>query len=341
MDADFPTNVKREDGTPRLEDAGDTTADESMSGRRQFASPRNPRGVGKRKRQDSVPTEVLPRVGPPPPPPGIPTHVLWTRAFPKVSSTCLDGVVSHKYANMFQNPIKAKEAPGYTSVILQPTCLKEIQKAITAGHKAATVAAAALPDGDPGTSSVWLPISEELIPPRAIINSVQLERELVHMFANAIMYNLDPNRGPGPAFQKGSGLGGRGANEAHGLVQSHDAADAANMIGYKVDENSVVNETNSMFKTVSHLLMELRMSETEPGNPPALLPPGAVPTSERLARGSIAGSVTDLGPGLGPVQTPALGAGSSFAEDEAEESHADRDQEGSGGTGKRRRLGRG
>ncbi|CAN8104265.1 unnamed protein product [Discula destructiva] len=241
---------------------------------------------------------------------------------------------------MFQNPIKAKEAPGYKSIIRQPTCLKEIQKAITAGHKAATNAAAALPDGDPGTSSVWLPISEELVPPRAIINSVQLERELVHMFANAIMYNLDPNRGPGPAFQKGSGVGEKGANEAHGLVQSHEAGDAANMIGYKVDENSVVNETNSMFKTVSHLLMELRMSEAEPGNPPVPLPPGAVPTSERLARGSIAGSVTDQVPGQGPSQPPASAAGGSFAEDEAEESHADREHEGTAGAPKRRRLGR-
>lgn len=336
VDADSSTKVKREDGTPRpLEDAGDTTADESLSGRRQFASPRNPRGVGKRKRQDSMATEFRPRLGPPPPPPGIPTHVLWTRAFPKVSSTCLDGVVSHKYANMFQNPIKAREAPGYKSIIRQPTCLKEIQKAITAGHKAATTAAAALPDGDPGTSSVWLPISEELVPPRAIINSVQLERELVHMFANAIMYNLDPNRGPGPAFQKGSGVGEKGANEAHGRVQSHDVGDAAYMIGYKVDENSVVNETNSMFKTVSHLLMELRMSEAEPGNPPATLPPGAVPTSERLARGSIAESVKEQA----PAETPAPGVGGSFGEDEAEESHADREHEGAGG--KRRRPGRG
>lgn len=328
--------VKREDGTPRpLEDAGDTTADESMSGRRQLASPRNPRGAGKRNRQDSIATEFRSR-GPAPPPPGIPTHVLWTRAFPKVSSTCLDGVVSHKYANMFQNPIKAKEAPGYKSIILQPTCLKEIQKAITAGHKAATAAAAALPEGDPGTSSVWLPISEDLVPPRAIINSVQLERELDHMFANAIMYNLDPNRGPGPAFQKGSGIGEKGANEAHGRVQSHEAGDAANMIGYKVDENSVVNETNSMFKTVSHLLMELRMSEAEPGNPPAPLPPGAVPTSDRLARGSIA-SMTD---GPGPAQASASGVGGSFAEENVEESQADRELEGAGGASKRRRLGR-
>lgn len=346
VDTDFSADVKHEERTPRpLEDAGDTTADESMSGRRHFASPRHPRGVGKRKRQDSAASdprtivEFRPRL-PPPPPPGIPTHVLWTRAFPKVSSTCLDSVVSHKYANMFQNPIKPKEAPGYKSIILRPTCLKEIQKAITAGHKAAAIAAAALPDGDPGTSSVWLPISEELVPPRAIINSTQLERELLNMFANAIMYNLDPNRGPGPAFQKGSGVGEKGANEAHGRVQSHAAGDSANMIGYKVDENSVVNETISMFQTVERRLIDLRTTEAPGDHPPAPLPPGAVPTSERLARGSFVGSLTDHGQSLGQGQMPASGVGGSFAEDETEEVQ-DREPEGAAGTAKRRRLGRG
>lgn len=234
---------------------------------------------------------------------------------------------------MFTNPIKPKEAPGYHSIILRATCLKNIQKAIHAGNKAAAAVAAALPDGDPGTSSVWLPISEELVPPRAIINSAQLERELVHMFANAIMYNLDPNRGPGPTFLKGSGVGSKGANEAHGRSQSHTGGDAANMIGYQVDQDSVVKDTQSMFSEVDKLLIELRSTEAQPGVPPAMLPPGAVPASERLARGSFAtASVTDQG-----QTSPAAGA--SFAEEEAEEQHTDR-EEGTSGTIKRRRLGR-
>lgn len=334
---DSATKVKREDATPKpLEDAGDTTADESASGRRHFASPRNARPVGKRKRQDSATSEhrttsesrsrlslLVPA--------GIPTHVLWTRGFPRVSASALEQIQSHKYANMFQNKIRPKEAPGYDGIIHKAQFLRNIQKAISSGHKAAAAAAAALPDGDPGTSSVWLPISEDLVPPRAIINSAQLERELVHMFANAIMYNLDPNRGPGPAFMKGSGVGEKGANEAHGRVESHAAGDASNMIGYKVDENSVVRETQSMFAEVDKLLIELRSTEVQPGVPPAPLPPGAVPASERLARGSIA----DQG------QTPAPGVGGSLAEDDGEEQHTDRENEGSGGTAKRRRLGRG
>lgn len=155
------------------------------------------------------------------------------------------------------------------------------------------------------------------------------------MFANAIMYNLDPNRGPGPAFLKGSGVGSKGANEAHGRAQSHAGGDAANMIGYQVEQDSVVKDTRAMFSEVDKLLIELRSTEAQPGVPPAPLPPGAVPASERLARGSFAtASVTDRG------QTPSA-VGGSFAEDEAEEHHTEHENEGASATVKRRRLGRG
>lgn len=342
MDSEISTKVKREDATPRpLEDAGDTTADESVSGRRQFASPRAPRTVGKRKRQDSATpdqravSEARSRA-PLPPPPGIPTHVLWTRAFPRVSASTLEQISSHKHANMFSQAIRERDAPGYKTIVLSPVDLKVIRTAISAGNKAAAAAAAALPTGDPGHSSVWLPISEELVPPRGIINSSQLERELVHMFANAIMYNLDQYRGPGPAFMRGTGVGGKGANEAHGNGNGHGAGDASNMIGYQVDENSVVKNTQAMFAEVDKLLIELRSTEAQPGVPPPPLPPGAVPASERLARGSIV-SVSATGKG----QTPAPAVGGSFVEDENDDHQTDREAEGTSGTVKRRRTGRG
>lgn len=342
MDLETSTKVKREDATPRpLEDAGDTTADESVSGWRHFASPRAPRTVGKRKRQDSATpdqravSEALSRA-PLPPPPGIPTHVLWTRGFPRVSASTLEQISSHKHANMFSQAIRERDAPGYKTIVLSPTDLKVVRAAISAGNKAAAAAAAALPNGDPGHSSIWLPISEELVPPRGIINSSQLERELVHMFANAIMYNLDQYRGPGPAFMKGTGVGGKGANEAHGNGNGHGAGDASNMIGYQVDENSVVKNTQAMFAEVDKLLIELRSTEAQPGVPPPPLPPGAVPASERLARGSIAtASATGKG------QTPASAVGGSFAEDDNEDHQTDREVESAGGTVKRRRIGRG
>lgn len=340
IDQETSTKVKREDATPRpLEDAGDTTADESVSGHQRFASPWASKTAGKRKRQDSATPDQRAvseaRIRAPlPPPPGIPTHVLWTRGFPRVSASTLEQISSHKHANMFSQAIRERDAPGYKTIVLSPTDLKCIRAAISAGNKAASTAAAALPDGDPGHSSVWLPISEELVPPRGIINSSQLERELVHMFANAIMYNLDQYRGPGPAFMRGTGLGGKGANEVHGNGNGQGAGDASNMIGYQVDENSVVKNTQAMFAEVDKLLIELRSTEAQPGVSPPPLPPGAVPASERLARGSIAAASAS-----GQGQTPGSAVGGSFVEDDNEDPQTDREAES--GTIKKRRVGRG
>lgn len=302
--------VKREEDTPKpLDETGDTTADESLPSRRRFATPSrvSSRAINKRKRQDSVPTEH-------PPPSGAPTHVLWTRGFPRVSSSALDQIGSHRYANMFAHQIRERDAPGYKSIVLRPQDLKSIRTAIIAGNKAAAAAAAALPDGDPGTISVWLPITEDIIPPRGIINSAQLERELVHMFCNAIMYNPDPFRGPGPAFMRPPS-GAKVGTDVHGH--------GGDVIGYKVDENSIVNDTQAMFVEVEKLLSDLRSTEAQPGAPPPALPPGAIPNSERLA-------------GRGPhaIREP------TATEDEGDDT-THTEAEGSGNTIKRRRIARG
>ncbi|KAL7897821.1 hypothetical protein HDV64DRAFT_36805 [Trichoderma sp. TUCIM 5745] len=156
------TKVKKEAAaTPRLREAtGDTTADESMPGRGLLGTPNSP-----------------------------PTHVLWTRGFTKVSSSALDQISSHRDANMFATALREKDAPNYRQIVLQPQDITSIRSAIKAGNKAALQAAANLSGGDPGTASVWLPISDDLVPPRGIINSAHLERELVHMFCNAIIKN--------------------------------------------------------------------------------------------------------------------------------------------------------
>jgi hypothetical protein len=339
-DAESTTKVKREEATPRpLEEAGDTTTDESVSGRRQLNSPRMSSHTGKRKRQGSLASdhratsEIIPRV--PAAPPAIPTHVLWTRGFPRISVSTLDQISGHKHANMFSHPIRERDAPGYKTIVLSPMDLKSIRAAITAGNKAAAAAAAALPEYDQSTHSIWLPISEELVPPRGIINSSQLLRELVHMFSNAIMYNLDPYRGPGTAFMKGSGRGGKGAND---LGQGDDGAAGADpgFLGYAVDENSVVNDTQAMFAEVDKLLMELRSTEASPNAPLAPLPPGAVPASDRLARWA-------AHPAASPAGAPASAADVDTDEldDDGEENHTDQDTESNSGTNKRRRVGRG
>lgn len=241
---DLVSKVKDESTTPRIqasEDAGDTTADESLPSRRSVPTSSLSRRSQKRKRQESEP------------PAGPPTHVQWTRGFPKVSSSALDQIGSHRDANMFAHPIRERDAPNYSGIVLQPTNIMSIKKAITHGNRVATQAATNLPGGDPGTPVVLLPISEDLVPPKGIINSAQLERELVHMFCNAVMYNPDPDRGPGPAFMRGSHEGGEDS------------------LRYEVDEFGVVRNTRKMFVEVEKLLGDLRNAESQRGVPTASL----------------------------------------------------------------------
>lgn len=234
--------IKNEEATPRpFEDAGETTADESMYGKTQSSISRL---SNKRKRQESPINRA---------PPTPATHVLWTRSFNKVSSSALEQVTSHRHANMFANPIKARDAPGYPDIILRPQDLKGIRGAINNGQRAASAIEKTLPDSDPNAMNVWLPISVDIIPPKGIINIAQLERELVHMFANSIMYNQDPDRGVGPSFVK--------------VDEEDDDEDA---VGYEVDENGIVKETRNMFMEVEKLLSDLR-SEIERTAQPSTL----------------------------------------------------------------------
>lgn len=39
------------------------------------------------------------------------------------------------------------------------------------------------------SATVVLPYSQDLVPPRAIVNGAQLEQEVMRMFANAVMFN--------------------------------------------------------------------------------------------------------------------------------------------------------
>ncbi|OLN87255.1 hypothetical protein CCHL11_03640 [Colletotrichum chlorophyti] len=238
--------IKDENATPRAtpqatpkpqDETGDTTADESVPSRKTMITPSSVSArLGHKRKRQETPTE----------PPAAPTHVLWTRQFGRVSAAALDQISAHRFANQFANPIRERDAPGYKTLILQPQDIKSIRAAITHGNRAATEAAKALPDGDPGTGSVLLPISEDLVPPKSIINSAQLERELVHMFSNAIMYNLNPSRGPGPAFMKGGSAG-----------------DGGDVLGYEVDEDAVVRSTRMMSMEVEKIIGELRNAEKQ------------------------------------------------------------------------------
>lgn len=230
MDEPVHRPVKEEVNTPRgVEDPGETTADDS-SARPQLPVHRTPKQSTKRKRELSA---VEARSSVPP------THVLWTRAFPKISASALESITAHKHASTFAYPVKERDAPGYKNIILRPQDLKSIKSSITAGNKAAI--AACPEDANPNASNIWLPISEDLVPPKGIINYSQFEKELMRMFANAIMFNPDPDGGLGSRF--------RGRKEA------------GDSLGYTVDEDSMVKETKAMFADVERIVESLRAAE--------------------------------------------------------------------------------
>lgn len=147
-------------------------------------------------------------------------------------------------------PVKDKDAPGYRTLILRPQDLKSIRAAIKAGSVAATAAAAAAAsdeDVSPGPSQ-WLPVSEDLIPPKGINNFAQLEKELMRIFANAIMFNADPDRGFGKAFVCPAEQDGHSGD-----------GDATQM--YEMDADGVVKDTRIMFAEVERIMSDLRSAE--------------------------------------------------------------------------------
>jgi hypothetical protein len=99
---------------------------------------------------------------------------------------------SHKHASTFNTAVRAKDAEGYYDIIKRPTDLSSIKKAIATGSKQVAAAASDNPTGSPGGATggvVELPITADNVPPKAIVNAAQLEKELMRMFVNAVMFN--------------------------------------------------------------------------------------------------------------------------------------------------------
>jgi hypothetical protein len=103
----------------------------------------------------------------------------------------MNDIQSHKHASTFSTAVRAKDAEGYYDLIKRPTDLKSIQKAIGVGAKQAAAGASDTPAGSPGGGGgvVELPITLDNMPPKSIVNAAQLEKELMRMFVNAVMFN--------------------------------------------------------------------------------------------------------------------------------------------------------
>lgn len=228
LDEAILRQVKEEVNTPRgIDEIGDTTADES-SAQPQLPPHRIQRSSTKRKRAvSSVESH--------------PAQVLWTRNFPAISRSATDQVTAHKNGGTFALPVKERDAPGYRDVIRMPQDLKSIRASVLSGNRAASAVAATM-EINPSATSVWLPISEDLIPPKSIINYSQLEKETMRMFANAIMFNPDPDRGLGKRWRA--------------LDQDNEG-----VLGYEIDEDSYVKDTKAMFTDVETIIENLRAAE--------------------------------------------------------------------------------
>lgn len=154
-------------------------------------------------------------------------------------------------------------------MIHRPQDMKSIKAAVSAGSKA--LAATAEESGESaGASNVWVPESEDLVPPKGIVNSSQYEKEVMRMFANAVMFNPDlaENRGLGPAFRT-----------RQRLKESDDAAEAAQTSsgeGVKAEigvaapmEGAMVKDTREMFEDVEKVIDQWmsveRANEEGPG----------------------------------------------------------------------------
>lgn len=282
------SHVKEEASTPKTlhdEETGNTTADDSNSlpplantNKKSTTRPKRQSNIattpshGKRKRSKSpvehIATPVgITDVGVRGTPAGASrpqTHVMWTRNFLKISSSALEEIGLHRYANMFANPVKESQVPGYTSMVLRPQDLKSIKAAIVAGNRAAIEQEKTLDDPHSSERSVWLPISEDLIPPKGIINHTQLDKELMRIYTNAIMFNPDPGR------VYGALLGG----------SKNKQRDAT----YEIDEDSVVKETREMFEDVRKTVETLR--ETHKPMPPIPRARGSSTVRGASVRGS-------------------------------------------------------
>ncbi|KAJ5281810.1 hypothetical protein N7478_007182 [Penicillium angulare] len=244
-------------GTSPAQPDSDVRASKRQRGAAASPDGETPKGRSKRKRAPSESAEqesVAPEV------PKLfdnPRYVMCARGFHRTAAPILNDVTTHKLASIFAKPLGERDAPGYHDLIYRPQDLKSIKSAVHQGSKAVAIATEAVstPAGDgespaPGVgassknNALMLPKSEELLPPKGIVNSAQLEKEFVRMFANAIMFNPVPERDFGPHFPM---ISDRGSRES---TQSADG-----------DEGGIIQDSREMFEDVEQAVNRWRAAE--------------------------------------------------------------------------------
>nr|OQO29051.1 hypothetical protein B0A51_03386 [Rachicladosporium sp. CCFEE 5018] len=115
------------------------------------------------------------------------TTIMATRSLGRMSAPLLADLQSHKHGSRFAQPVRARDAAGYTDIIKQPQDLKSIRAAINAGSR--FVSGITSSDADASAGAVEVPLTEDVVPPKGIVNGAQLEKEILRMLANAVMFN--------------------------------------------------------------------------------------------------------------------------------------------------------
>lgn len=253
-----PAAVAMDDNMSTISAIGDRTSGRRRRRGNTLRSPVRP--SAKRKRTGTV--EATPDI-PPVTPFHKPNHVFANRYFSRISAPVMNDVMTHRLASMFAKPLTEREAPGYKDIIYRPQDLKSIKSAISAGSR--TVAAiagtgTAEEAGSPaagsgrGSANLWVEKSLDVLPPKGIVNSAQLEKEICRMFANAVMFNPDPKRGAGSTFRK---------RARRSLTATSDRAGTDDDLGEE-DGSGVVKDTREMFEDVERRLAEWRAAERIP-----------------------------------------------------------------------------
>ncbi|KAK5175020.1 uncharacterized protein LTR77_000156 [Saxophila tyrrhenica] len=127
-------------------------------------------------------------------PPPRPTTITATRNLNKISAAIMQDIERHKHASYFANQVRDKDAPGYSEIIKNPQSFKSVRGMLTAGAKAVNAASASSDSPSTSTADTAAPTvdldrSADLMPPKAIVNAAQLEKEILRVFANAVMFN--------------------------------------------------------------------------------------------------------------------------------------------------------
>nr|POE46904.1 alpha-glucosides permease mph3 [Quercus suber] len=112
------------------------------------------------------------------------TTITAYRGFDRTSATLVENISGHKHAVYFQGAVRNKNAQGYSEIIKQPQHLRGIKSALSAGKRAVAAAASA-----ESGNVLELERSLDIMPPKAIVNAIQLEKEVMRTMANAAMFN--------------------------------------------------------------------------------------------------------------------------------------------------------